>query len=304
MAMLGVPLVFPPPRVVGIRLTGALPRGATATDLVLHMAEFLRGIGVVGAFVEFHGDGVAGVSLADRATIANMSPEYGATCTYFPVDQMTIDYLRMTGRDEAHLRLVEAVARVRRASGRIRTIPLRLAFDEEHVFDLGRVGPSMAGPTRPEDRLPLAAVPRSFADRLAQLHGSDAAPGDGRQAGSRRGGDRRHHQLHQHIEPGDHDGGRSPRPQRSARRAPAESPGSRPRSRRAPVPSLTISPLPALPEPLDALGFNLVGYGCTTCNGNSGTARPRRDAGGRRRTASAPSRSCRATATSRAASIR
>src|SRR5918997_4166092 len=109
--LLGQPLYQPMPRIVGVRLRGELPRGATATDLVLVVTELLRGYGVVGAFVEFTGDGLAGLALADRATISNMSPEFGATATLFPIDDETLTYLRLTGRSEKRLDLVERYAK-------------------------------------------------------------------------------------------------------------------------------------------------------------------------------------------------
>ncbi len=272
MAMLGVPLVFVTPRVVGIRLTGALPRGATATDLVLHMAEFLRGIGVVGAFVEFHGEGVAKVGLADRATIANMAPEYGATCAFFPIDHMTMDYLVMTGRDAAHLRLVKAVARAQGLWQDPDDMP-DLAFDEEHVFELGDVVPSMAGPTRPEDRLSLKDVPKSFNDRLTQLRSQDA---------ERHEGDRLGHGSVVIAAITSCTNTSNPEVMmaagllaRNAVRA-----GLRPKpwvkTSLAPGSRVVTDYLVAsgLAESLDTLGFNLVGYGCTTCNGNSGPLTP------------------------------
>ena len=268
-AMLGLPLGFQAPRVVGLELRGALPPGAAATDLVLHVTALLRRIGVVGAFVELHGDGLAGLSLATRATIANMAPEYGATCCYFPIDRATIDYLAMTGRSAAHLAEVEAYARAQglwsetgEAGGR---------FSESHVLDLAGVEPVMAGPSRPEQRVPLGGVPASFEARLAALGIEEpAAAGDfghgavviaaitsctntanpalmiaagmlARNAVAR---------------------GLRPRPWVKCSMAP----GSRAVTDYLDAAGLT----PAL----DALGFHTVGYGCTTCNGNSGPLDP------------------------------
>src|SRR5258708_7045572 len=144
-AMLGQPVSMLIPQVVGVRLTGALPEGATATDLVLTVTEMLRKKGVVGKFVEFFGDGLAQLPLADRATIANMAPEYGATCGIFPVDAETLRYLRFTGRDEAHVKLVESYCKeqgIFHAPG----APEARYSDSMHL-DLGTIVPSLAGPT-------------------------------------------------------------------------------------------------------------------------------------------------------------
>jgi aconitate hydratase len=158
-AMLGESVSMLVPQVVGFRLTGALREGATATDLVLTVTEILRQTGVVGKFVEYFGAGVSNLPLADRATIGNMSPEYGATCGFFPVDQVTLDYLRLTGRPEERIALVEAYCKEN-----------LLWHDPEHEptysevveLDLGDVEPSLAGPRRPQDRVPLTDAKRSF----------------------------------------------------------------------------------------------------------------------------------------------
>ena len=150
-AMLGQPLsmLFPP--VVGLRLSGELRPGTTATDVVLTVTELLRNHGVVGAFVECYGPGVAALPLETRATIGNMSPEYGATCTMFPIDQVTIDYMRFTGRDEEHLALVEAYAK---AQGLWHTADgVEPVYSEYAELDLADVEPSLAGPSRPQDRV-------------------------------------------------------------------------------------------------------------------------------------------------------
>jgi aconitate hydratase len=157
--LLGQPLYQPMPRIVGVRLTGTLPRGSTATDLVLVVTEMLRSYGVVGAFVEFAGDGLAGLSLADRATISNMSPEFGATATMFPIDDETIAYLRLTGRSEERIELVERYAR---AQGLWRSPGTGPDFDAALELDLESVEPSVAGPRRPQDRVPLAALRDNF----------------------------------------------------------------------------------------------------------------------------------------------
>jgi aconitate hydratase len=157
--LLGQPLHQPMPRIVGVRLAGELPKGSTATDLVLVVTEMLRSYGVVGAFVEFTGDGLAGLTLADRATISNMSPEFGATATLFPIDDETIAYLRLTGRSDERVDLVERYAK---AQGLWRVPGARLVFDDVLELDLSTVIPSVAGPRRPQDRVPLGALPDNF----------------------------------------------------------------------------------------------------------------------------------------------
>jgi aconitate hydratase len=157
--LLGQPLYQPMPHVVGVRLAGELPKGSTATDLVLVVTEMLRRHGVVGAFVEFAGDGLAGLSLADRATISNMSPEFGATATLFPIDDETISYLRLTGRSPDRVALVERYAR---EQGLWREPGDGPTFDELLTLDLGSVEPSLAGPRRPQDRVPLPSLRENF----------------------------------------------------------------------------------------------------------------------------------------------
>jgi aconitate hydratase len=171
-ALLGQPLYQPMPIVVGFRLDGELPSGATATDLVLYVTEMLRAHGVVGKFVEFHGPGLSKLSLADRATISNMSPEFGATATLFPIDEETLRYLRMTGRPPQLIERVEAYAK---AQGLFRTdASPEPRFNESLSLDLGTVVPSMAGPKRPQDRVALADLPSSF--RAAFPDGLGAEP--------------------------------------------------------------------------------------------------------------------------------
>ncbi|MEJ7695454.1 MAG: aconitate hydratase AcnA [Candidatus Limnocylindrales bacterium] len=157
--LLGQPLYQPMPHVVGVRLTGELPSGSTATDLVLVVTERLRRHGVVGAFVEFAGDGLAGLSLADRATISNMSPEFGATATLFPIDDETLAYLRLTGRSPERVNLVERYAK---EQGLWRAPGDGPEFDELLILDLSEVEPSVAGPRRPQDRVPLDALRENF----------------------------------------------------------------------------------------------------------------------------------------------
>jgi aconitate hydratase len=158
-ALLGQPIYMAMPRVVGVRLSGELPRGSTATDLVLVVTQMLRAFGVVGAFVEFAGDGLAALSLADRATISNMSPEFGATSTLFPIDEETLTYLRLTGRSPERLALVEAYAK---AQGMWREPGHTPDFDDLLTLDLASVDPSVAGPRRPQDRVPLTQLRENF----------------------------------------------------------------------------------------------------------------------------------------------
>jgi aconitate hydratase len=165
-AMLGEPLSMLVPQVVGVELSGALREGATATDLVLTVTELLRATGVVGKFVEYFGHGLAGLAVADRATLGNMSPEYGATCGFFPVDDATLDYLRLTGRSEERVALVEAYCKEN-----------LLWHDPSHRpeysrvvgLDLGEVEPSLAGPRRPQDRVPLSRAKPSFLEALGSF---------------------------------------------------------------------------------------------------------------------------------------
>jgi aconitate hydratase len=162
-AMLGQPISMLIPPVVGFRLTGELPDGATATDLVLHITELLRKHGVVGKFVEFHGQGVAAVPVANRATIGNMSPEFGSTCAIFPIDELTLDYLRLTGRPAQQVALVEAYAK---EQGLWHEPGRTARYSEELGLDLSTVVPSLAGPKRPQDRVALADAKTSFRDAL------------------------------------------------------------------------------------------------------------------------------------------
>jgi aconitate hydratase len=157
--LLGQPLYQPMPRIVGVRLAGELPQGSTATDLVLVVTEMLRRFGVVGAFVEFGGDGLAGLTLADRATISNMSPEFGATATLFPIDDETLTYLRLTGRPAE---LVDLVERYAKSQGLWREPGPGPEFDDLLELDLSTVDPSVAGPRRPQDRVPLTALRNNF----------------------------------------------------------------------------------------------------------------------------------------------
>jgi aconitate hydratase len=178
-AMLGQPVSMLVPQVVGFRLTGKLKEGATATDLVLTVTEMLRKFGVVGKFVEFYGPGISELPLADRATIANMAPEYGATCGIFPVDKETLKYLRLTGRTEEQIALTEAYYR---AQGLFHTHDAPEAeYSATLSLDLSTVEPSVAGPKRPQDRVLLSKTPESFAAQLPTLQGPNANKNEVRQ---------------------------------------------------------------------------------------------------------------------------
>ena len=171
-AMLGQPVSMLVPQVVGFRLTGKLKEGTTATDLVLTVTEMLRKLGVVGKFVEFYGSGISELPLADRATIANMAPEYGATCGIFPVDAETLKYLRLTGRTDEQVALVEAYCR---EQGLFHTADAPEAeYSATLSLDLATVEPSVAGPKRPQDRVLLSETPASFAQQLPNLQGPNA----------------------------------------------------------------------------------------------------------------------------------
>jgi aconitate hydratase len=172
-AMLGQPISMLIPRVIGMKLTGELPKGSTATDLVLTIAETLRARGVVGTFVEFHGSGLARVPLPNRATIGNMSPEYGCTCAIFPIDAETLDYLRLTGRSTEHVALVEAYAK---EQGLWHDPNHEPAYSDSLELDLSTVVPSIAGPKRPQDRIPLDMAPRALRSALQGYTAPDPAP--------------------------------------------------------------------------------------------------------------------------------
>jgi aconitate hydratase len=296
-AMLGQPISMLIPKVLGFRLSGELPSGATATDLVLTITELLRKHGVVGKFVEFCGQGVAAVPVANRATIGNMSPEFGSTCAIFPIDQHTLDYLKLTGRPAEQVALVEAYAK---EQGLWHDPDREARYSEELSLDLSTVVPSIAGPKRPQDRIALADAKTAFRDALpdyvaeASLDNGLAgtfpasdpvAPGDGSRAS---------HPVGVTLDDGtrtevDHgsvviaaitsctntsnpsvmvgaallaknavDRGLSRKPWVKTSLAPGSKVVMDYYERAGLVPYL------------DKLGFNLVGYGCTTCIGNSG----------------------------------
>ena len=166
-AMLGQPISMLIPEVIGFRLVGALKEGTTATDLVLTVTQMLRAKGVVGKFVEFCGPGLDHLTLADRATIANMAPEYGATCGFFPVDQETITYLKFSGRSQNRVKLVEAYARAQ-GLWRDQTTPIPV-FTDELELDISAVSPTIAGPKRPQDKIPLHQAKATFQSLISEV---------------------------------------------------------------------------------------------------------------------------------------
>jgi len=273
-AMLGQPVSMLIPEVVGFKLTGKLAEGVTATDLVLTCVQMLREVGVVGRFVEFYGPGVAELSLADRATIANMAPEYGATCGFFGIDQKTLDYLRLTGREEDQIALVEAYAR---EQGMWFTADNEPIFTETLSLDVGSVVPSLAGPKRPQDRLPLPSVDDSFNNDLANLYkkentrvaveGKDFDIGDG-------------DVMIAAITSCTNTSNPSVLVAAGLVAKKADELGLKPKpwvkTSLAPGSQVVTDYLEkaGLQDHLDNIGFNLVGYGCTTCIGNSGPLAP------------------------------
>ncbi len=287
-AMLGQPLTMLIPPVVGVRLDGRLPEGTTATDLVLTVTQILRSHGVVGKFVEFFGPGIAAIPLENRATIGNMAPEYGATCGIFPIDVTTLDYLRFTGRDADHIDLVETYAK---AQGMFHN-----PGDPEPVFseiveiDLGTVSPSLAGPSRPQDRVALSAAKEGFRAALS----AERAPAD---AKSTTGPVALSHAPAHLADSSDvtiTDGHvviaaitsctNTSNPQVMlaagllARKAVERGLRSKPWVKTSLAPGSRVVmdyfERAGLVEPLRALGFDLVGFGCTTCIGNSGPLLP------------------------------
>ena len=174
--MVGQPIYMLIPEVVGFELSGALPEGATATDLVLRVTQMLREHGVVGKFVEFHGPGLSDMPLANRATIANMAPEYGATVGFFPVDDQTTKYMRLTGRDEA---LVETVEQYYRRQGMWREDPRRITYTSNLALDLSTVEPALAGPKRPQDRINLSGMKDQWRQDLVDTYGRAGSGGPG-----------------------------------------------------------------------------------------------------------------------------
>jgi aconitate hydratase len=276
-AMLGQPISMLIPEVVGFRLKGALAEGVTATDLVLTVTETLRKKGVVGKFVEFFGPGLDGLPLEDRATIANMAPEYGATCGYFPVDGETLAYLRATGRTPEQAALVEAYAK---AQGLWRSAGApEPEFTSVIELDLASVTPSMAGPRRPQDRVILGKVSSSFIEALPQIRSAGAGPAGAVRSEPVAGADyvlSDGHVVIAAITSCTNTSNPSVLVAAGllARKARARGLRSRPwvKTSLAPGSRVVTDYLEkaGLQADLDALGFNLVGYGCTTCIGNSG----------------------------------
>lgn len=314
-AMLGQPVSMLIPRVVGFKLTGQIPPAATATDVVLTITEMLRNHGAVGKFVEFYGDGVGQVPLANRATIGNMSPEFGSTCAIFPIDEVTVDYLRLTSRSEEQLALVEAYAK---RQGLWHDPSKEAVYSEYLELDLSTVVPSIAGPKRPQDRIVLTEAKESFREVLPTYaaHG-EVQQEEGDTAGTFPASDPA-------APGGDNDSGgsapvHSPRNGRPsaptavagrdftidhgivsiasitsctntsnpsvmmaagllARNAVAKGLTSKPWVKTSMAPGSQVvtnyyEKAGLWPE-LEALGFHLVGYGCTTCIGNSGPLDP------------------------------
>ncbi len=274
-AMLGQPISMRIPQVVGFGLTGRLREGATATDLVLTVTQMLRAHGAVGKFVEFYGAGLDELALPDRATIANMAPEYGATCGFFPIDRETLDYLRASARDAERIALVEAYAK---AQGLWREAgapdPL---FTETLSLDLATVEPGIAGPKRPQDRIALSDASRAFADALGTSLRVDESARAKRVAVAGSDYDLGHGDI---VIAAITSCTNTSNPSVMvgagllARNAVERGLSVKPWVKTSLAPgSKVVSDYLAkggLQEPLDALGFNLVGYGCTTCIGNSG----------------------------------
>ncbi|MCD0444671.1 aconitate hydratase AcnA [Glycomyces sp. A-F 0318] len=292
-AMLGQPISMLIPRVVGFKLAGDLPAGTTATDLVLTITEMLREHGVVGKFVEFYGEGVSAVPVADRATLGNMSPEFGSTCAIFPIDDRTVDYLRLTGRTDEQIALVEAYAK---AQGLWHDASREAEYSEYLELDLSTVVPSIAGPKRPQDRIQLDRADsqwrRDVANYVADEAGLESFPGSDAPAESPNGA-RPHNPQTVKNDDGEFelDHGavviaaitsctNTSNPYVMvgagllAKNAVEAGLASQPwvKTSLAPGSQVVTGYLQraGLSPYLDKLGFNLVGYGCTTCIGNSG----------------------------------
>lgn len=273
LALLGLPLSMVVPPVVGVELVGELAPSVTATDLVLTIAEKLRGHGVVGKFVEFTGPAIAGIPLAQRATIANMCPEFGATAALFPIDRATLDYLRLTGRTPDHLAAVETYAK---EQGLWHNPARGPRYDERARVDLSQVTASLAGPRRPQDRVPLAAVPANAARAIERVRSAgpalpraddDTPVRDGSVAIAAITSCTNTSNPHVMVAAG-----------LLARNARARGLRSKPWVKASLAPgSRTVADYlhrSGLSGPLDELGFNLVGFGCMTCIGNSGPLLP------------------------------
>ncbi len=279
-AMLGQAVTMLIPEVIGFKLTGKTNEGVTATDVVLTVTNMLRKKGVVDKFVEFFGPGLKDLSLADRATIANMAPEYGATCGFFPIDEKTVEYLRFTGRDEDRVQLVEAYAK---EQGLWRVEGKDPVFTDTLELDLSTVGPSLAGPKRPQDRIALSSIAQGFKQDLVSDNGFKVKADDA--------------QAKQKVEGAEYtithgdvmiaaitSCTNTSNPSvliaagLLAKKANALGLTRKPwvKTSLAPGSKVVTDYLEAsgLQPELNKLGFNLVGYGCTTCIGNSGPLRP------------------------------
>jgi aconitate hydratase len=274
-AMLGQPISMLIPEVVGFKLTGEMVEGTTATDLVLKVVEMLRAHGVVGKFVEFYGDGLDRLPLPDRSTIANMAPEYGATCGFFPIDNETLRYLRQTGRDEDRIALVEAYAK---ENGFWRGADYAPVYSSTLELDMGTIVPAISGPKRPQDYLPLTEAKSAFAKEMEEtfkramdtevaVEGEDYTMSSGKVVIASITSCTNTSNPYVLIGAG-----------LVARKARELGLDRKPwvKTSLAPGSQVVTEYLEAagLQEDLDAIGFNLVGYGCTTCIGNSGPLQP------------------------------
>ena len=269
-AMLGQPVSMLIPKVVGFKLTGTIPTGATATDVVLTITEMLRKHGVVGKFVEFYGEGVTKVPLANRATIGNMSPEFGSTVAIFPIDEVTLDYLRITGRDASEIALVEAYSK---AQGLWHNPAIEATYSEYLELDLSTVVPSIAGPKRPQDRIELSASKESFekilpsyastGDLRVPVKGTDYSIGHGAVTIASITSCTNTSNPSVMLAAG-----------LLAQKAVDKGLTSKPWVKTSLAPGSKVVTdyyqKAGLNSALDALGFQLVGYGCATCIGNSG----------------------------------
>ncbi|WP_167145967.1 aconitate hydratase AcnA [Actinomyces sp. ZJ308] len=272
-AMLGQPVSMLIPKVVGFKLSGAIPAGATATDVVLTITQMLRAHGVVGKFVEFYGEGVAEVPLANRATIGNMSPEFGSTAAIFPIDEVTLDYLRLTGRSEERVRLVEAYTK---AQGMWHDPAREPVYSEYLELDLSTVVPSIAGPKRPQDRIVLSGAKESFKEVLPTYAAQPSKPtpvtlADGTATELDHG-----HVAIASITSCTNTSNPSVMMAAGllARNAVARGLRSKPWVKTSTAPGSQVVTdyyeKAGLWPALNELGFNVVGYGCATCIGNSG----------------------------------
>ncbi|WP_323774447.1 aconitate hydratase AcnA [Alcanivorax sp.] len=301
-AMLGQPIAMLIPEVIGFKINGKLREGITATDLVLTVTEMLRRRGVVGKFVEFFGDGLADLTLADRATIANMAPEYGATCGFFPIDERTTEYMELSGRDEDTIALVEAYCKAQ-GLWRSSSDP-DPEFSDVLELDLNDVVPSLAGPKRPQDRVPLTAVKRTFIDvvtdtlklndeEISKLEGEGGQTAVGNHEPS--GGDvpvvidgKKHHMSHGDVVIAaitSCTNTSNPSVMLAAglvaKKAAEKGMNRKPWVKTSLAPGSKVVTdyldVTGLQKPLNDIGFDLVGYGCTTCIGNSGPLPPEID---------------------------